>query len=66
MNIGLCETCVFHSLSSGKRGSEFHLCTLSRSDQSFPKYPRLPVLTCTGFRKAGTEGTNTEKQQDKK
>src|SRR5258706_2156576 len=25
-------------------------CLLSASDPQFPKYPRLPVITCTGYR----------------
>jgi hypothetical protein len=31
------------------RGSEFSLCERSKSDPSFPKYPRVPVLECRGF-----------------
>jgi hypothetical protein len=31
------------------RGSVFVLCALSRTDQRFPRYPHLPVLTCNGF-----------------
>jgi hypothetical protein len=28
----------------------FFLCRLSATDPRFPKYPRLPVLRCDGFR----------------
>jgi len=31
------------------RGSVFYLCELSFRDLRFPKYPRLPVLTCSGY-----------------
>jgi hypothetical protein len=31
------------------RGSVFYLCELSKTDQRFPKYPRLPVLACVGY-----------------
>ena len=31
------------------RGSEFLRCGLSDTDPSFPKYPRLPVLRCSGY-----------------
>jgi hypothetical protein len=31
------------------RGSSFSLCERSREDDRYPKYPRLPVLRCTGF-----------------
>jgi hypothetical protein len=32
------------------RGSVFYLCELSKVDPSFPKYPRLPVLECRGYK----------------
>jgi hypothetical protein len=31
------------------RGSRFSLCERSKTDPSFAKYPRLPVLECRGF-----------------
>jgi hypothetical protein len=34
------------------RGSEFLRCARSDTDQSFPRYPRLPVLACAGFEDA--------------
>jgi hypothetical protein len=37
-------------VESAKR-SQFLLCQLSQSDPSFPKYPRLPVLRCSGYEK---------------
>ena len=33
------------------RGSVFLQCGLSRVDPSYPKYPRLPVLSCRGYEK---------------
>jgi len=27
----------------------FSLCERSRSDPSFPRYPRLPVMSCRGY-----------------
>jgi hypothetical protein len=47
--IGLCATCVNVRRIISDRGSAFYLCELSKTDPSFPKYPRLPVLTCTGY-----------------
>jgi GNAT superfamily N-acetyltransferase len=32
------------------RGSVFYRCLLSASDSRFPKYPRLPVVSCLGYR----------------
>jgi hypothetical protein len=31
------------------RGSVFTLCERSRTDSSFPKYPRVPVTECRGY-----------------
>jgi len=33
------------------RGSVFLMCLLSKTDPRFPKYPRLPVLSCEGYTK---------------
>jgi hypothetical protein len=27
----------------------FSLCARSREDPAYPRYPRLPVLTCAGY-----------------
>jgi hypothetical protein len=49
--VGLCADCVYgHSMKSD-RGSVFLLCELSRKDQRFAKYPKLPVLSCPGYEK---------------
>jgi hypothetical protein len=32
------------------RGSVFMMCRLSFEDSQFVKYPRLPVLSCGGYR----------------
>jgi hypothetical protein len=34
------------------RGSEFILCRKSEVDEAFAKYPRLPVLQCSGYQAA--------------
>jgi len=48
---GLCADCVHARGIESSRGSVFLLCELSRSDPRFTKYPRLPVLSCTGYEK---------------
>ncbi|MCI0706079.1 MAG: hypothetical protein L0Y80_01160 [Ignavibacteriae bacterium] len=48
-NPGLCSHCANARVIENPRGSTFILCTLSESDPRFPKYPRLPVLSCDGF-----------------
>ena len=48
MEVGLCESCA-HSRKVQAARSEFWFCERSRTDRSFPRYPRLPVLTCRGY-----------------
>jgi hypothetical protein len=52
---GLCAACVYRSYVTNARGSKFLLCRRSVSDPSFPKYPRLPVLSCSGYEKEKIE-----------
>jgi len=47
---GLCRTCQHSHQIESDRGSVFFRCELSREDSRFPKYPRLPVLVCVGYR----------------
>jgi hypothetical protein len=47
--VGLCVECRFARVIESERGSVFYFCERSRTDPSFPKYPRLPVLRCTGY-----------------
>jgi hypothetical protein len=49
---GLCAVCVHAHVIRNDRGSRFYLCRLSSTDPRFPKYPRLPVLQCSGFERA--------------
>ena len=49
MRIGLCEKCRHAKIITSDRGNEFIMCELARSDTSFAKYPRLPVLNCRGY-----------------
>jgi len=50
IKVGLCERCIHARRIPSSRGSIFYLCGLSEVDSSFPRYPRLPVLRCSGFR----------------
>lgn len=45
---GLCAGCV-HAAVVRSRRSRYLRCALSDMDPAFPRYPRLPVLTCRGF-----------------
>jgi hypothetical protein len=52
--IGLCRDCLYSRRIDSDRGSTFYQCTRSAQDPDFPKYPRLPVIECSGFEpKAG-------------
>jgi mannose-6-phosphate isomerase-like protein (cupin superfamily) len=46
---GLCAACGHVRIIRSDRGSSFYLCGLSSSDPRYPKYPRLPVLSCAGY-----------------
>ena len=48
---GLCADCVHVRHIESDRKSVFILCNLSLTDPRFPKYPRLPVLSCDGYKK---------------
>ena len=48
---GLCAGCLHSRRIESAHGSIFILCTLSLTDPRFPKYPRLPVLSCDGYKK---------------
>jgi hypothetical protein len=46
---GLCDSCRHQRLVPNTRGSVFSLCERSREDPAYPRYPRVPVLSCPGF-----------------
>lgn len=46
--LGLCSDCIHMREVRSDRGATFHRCALSDTDPRFPKYPRLPVLSCSG------------------
>jgi hypothetical protein len=48
--VGLCKNCCQARVINNNRGSVFYLCKLAEEDPKFPKYPRLPVLACDGYR----------------
>jgi GrpB-like predicted nucleotidyltransferase (UPF0157 family) len=55
---GLCADCVHARLIESDRNSVFLLCNLSLTDTRFPKYPRLPLLSCSGYQSKATASTN--------
>ena len=60
---GLCETCQHMRLIRSDKGSVFQQCQLSFDDTRFPKYPRLPVLECSGW--MPSSGSNEPPKSDK-
>jgi len=52
---GLCAACRHMRIIRSDRGLMFYLCALSGVDPRFPKYPRLPVLSCAGYAPAPPE-----------
>lgn len=53
---GLCDSCVYQRTVRNTRGSTFSLCLRSREDERYPRYPRLPVLSCPGHEPRGDAG----------
>lgn len=45
---GLCATCR-HARILASKTSLFLRCAMAEVDPDFPRYPRLPVLTCRGY-----------------
>ena len=48
-NAGLCGDCAHARQITSDRASSFLQCQLSFTDRRFEKYPRLPVLACSGY-----------------
>jgi hypothetical protein len=46
---GLCDSCLHQKLIKSGRGSVFSMCLRHRTDERFPKYPRIPVERCPGY-----------------
>jgi hypothetical protein len=52
---GLCADCLHLRLVRSPR-STFVRCALAGVDPRFPRYPRLPVVACTGYEPSGNRG----------
>jgi hypothetical protein len=52
---GLCDSCVHQKLIRTGRGSVFSMCLRSKTDERFPKYPRIPVERCPGYEREVSE-----------
>jgi hypothetical protein len=56
MQAGLCDSCKHQRIVRNTRGSVFSLCDRSKTDARFPRYPRLPVRSCSGYERRGASG----------
>lgn len=57
---GLCLSCRHALNRATNKGTTYLRCGLAATDDRFPKYPRLPVVSCAGFASpaaAGWRGT---------
>lgn len=49
MDPGLCGHCRHGHQTLTRRGPIYLRCLLAARDPAWPKYPRLPVRSCSGF-----------------
>ncbi|MBI5092804.1 MAG: hypothetical protein HZB26_10225 [Candidatus Hydrogenedentes bacterium] len=48
--VGLCARCAHaRQIHHPHGGAAYWRCGVSDADPKYPKYPRLPVVTCAGF-----------------
>ena len=48
-HVGLCLDCKYSKHVEAKEDTVYFLCHRFFTDPTFPKYPRLPVLLCSGY-----------------
>ena len=49
--VGLCLTCAFSRLQGSAKasGNRFYRCKRADEDDSYMKYPSIPVIGCGGY-----------------
>ena len=52
---GLCARCRHRIDQATQRGSVFLRCARAEVDETFLRYPRLPVLECVGYEPGGRD-----------
>jgi hypothetical protein len=60
--IGLCLRCRHAAAIKSTRNNVYYLCERSKTDPQFPKYPRLPVLSCSGFEQRESKESDRKPQ----
>ena len=53
--VGLCRKCEHAKIVESSKETSFYYCLRSKENPEFPKYPRLPVLTCPGFERKSAD-----------
>lgn len=53
---GLCLSCRHALIRPTKKGTTYLRCGLAATDHRFPRYPRLPVVSCVGFASPAATG----------
>ena len=56
VEVGLCASCTHGLFRPTARGTSYWRCLRSKTDPSYPRYPRLPVFSCSGFEPRDEEG----------
>lgn len=49
VQVGLCCQCRYVRVLGNDRGSQFYQCRRSQDDETFRKYPALPMWNCSGY-----------------
>jgi hypothetical protein len=64
-NVGLCARCR-HARQVATPRSLFWLCERSRTDATYARYPRLPMLDCPGFEAGTPAGPGPDESVERK
>jgi hypothetical protein len=59
--IGLCLDCRHTKVIVSGKGSRFFLCQRAETDPHYSKYPRLPILQCSGYEPQKRQSTQAKK-----
>jgi len=63
--VGLCSHCR-HARRVATPRSLFWLCERSRTDESYARYPRLPMTRCAGFEQGEPTGPTAAEDDARK
>jgi hypothetical protein len=63
-DVGLCATCRFVRLVPSVRNATYYRCGRSDDDQSYPRFPRLPVVSCAGYERRAIEASADNPAED--